>query len=64
MPQSKNKKPDFFNAAMTVYEVKDERPSLPLPRPINPVLPEIPGIVVFDEVQEWQIQHDCQPAQP
>jgi len=32
---------------MTVYEVKDERPSLPLPRPINPVLPDIPGILLF-----------------
>ena len=30
-----------------MYEVKDERPSLPLPRPINPVLPEIPGILLF-----------------
>jgi len=47
MPQSKNKKPDFSNADMTVYEVQDERPSLPLPRPINPVLPDIPGILLF-----------------
>jgi len=47
MPQSKNKKPDFSHADMTVYEVKDERPSLPLPRPINPVLPDIPGILLF-----------------
>ena len=47
MPQSKNQKPDFFNADVTVYEVTDERPSLPLPRPINPVLPDIPGILLF-----------------
>ena len=47
MPQSKNQKPDFSNADVTVYEVKDERPSLPLPRPINPVLPVIPGILLF-----------------
>ena len=47
MPKTKNKKPDFSNADMTVYEIKDERPSLPLPRPINPVLPDIPGILLF-----------------
>ena len=46
MSQTKNKT-DFSSADLTVYEVKDERPSLPLPRPLNPVLPDIPGVLLF-----------------
>ena len=32
---------------MAVYEVKDERPNIPLPREVNPALPEVPGILLF-----------------
>ena len=38
---------NFHNSDMKIYEVKDERPQLPLPRPLNPNLPDIPGILLF-----------------
>ena len=44
----KNKgKRDFTRDDMAVYEVKDERPELPLPRELNPALPDVPGILLF-----------------
>ena len=44
MPEHKQ---DYSTQDMAIYEVKDERPELPLPRELNPALPEIPGVFLF-----------------
>ena len=47
MPKKNKGKRDFSKDDMAVYEVKDERPELPLPRELNPNLPDVPGILLF-----------------
>ena len=44
MPQHNE---DYSTQDMAIYEVKDERPQLPLPRELNPALPDIPGVFLF-----------------
>ena len=46
MPK-RNERRNFEKDDMKIYEVKDARPQLPLPRPLNPALAEIPGIMLF-----------------
>jgi len=47
MPKKNNKKRDFSHDDMSIFEVKDQRPELPLPRELNPALPDVPGVCLF-----------------
>ena len=47
MPEKKSKKADFSKDDTRIFEVKPMLPKIPLPRPINPVLPQHPTTVLI-----------------